>query len=336
MSKNRSKITALFVLGILAGTWGGAVAPAQADEEAVTPVVSFLDKDFRKKKQQESVENLQKRFEWWPTDAKPGAVKDEKRGGYWWWPSTPGQIKPWGNRGYVYVYKIIFDYKEEDLPPPQPQELRPSLLVRRMIKNVKVYFDFDKAALRDDARQILDDGLRALRKNPKASVLITGNADTRGSEGYNDRLGRNRAATVSEYLAANGVGEDRIRIVSRGKLDAAAPVTDLVGMQKDRNAQFVVAEVEEVMLPYQGPPRDFPSVQVNEQTYLVQEQKEVESGVKVSTREYVVQKGDSLARIAKRELGSEHRWRFLHEFNKERIQNPDRLRPGQKILIPEE
>jgi hypothetical protein len=47
--------------------------------------------------------DFQKRFEWWPTDANPGPVKDEVRSGRWWWPKQPGQVKPWGNRGYIYV-----------------------------------------------------------------------------------------------------------------------------------------------------------------------------------------------------------------------------------------
>jgi hypothetical protein len=47
--------------------------------------------------------DFQKRFEWWPTDANPGPVKDEVRSGRWWWPEKPGQVKPWGNRGYIYV-----------------------------------------------------------------------------------------------------------------------------------------------------------------------------------------------------------------------------------------
>lgn len=46
------------------------------------------------------------------------------------------------------------------------------------------------------------------------------------------------------------IADKRIRIISRGKLDAVAPLLDLAGMQKDRNAHFVIAEVEEVMIPY--------------------------------------------------------------------------------------
>ncbi len=323
------------LVGGLVFGWSGFAA---ADDASDAEKPFLITKEYREKKRPDDLKKLQETFHWWPTDATPSAQKDTERGGYWWYPETPGEKSKnglWGNRGYIYVYRIIEDYRT-DLPPAKPQEMRPSLLVRKVIKNVKVYFDYDKSDLRDDAKVILDDGMRILSKNAKASVLITGNADTRGSEQYNEKLAQRRAAAVQDYLSANGIPAERIRLVSRGKLDAAAPVTDLVGMQKDRNAQFVVAEVEEVMLPYQGPPQGVDAVQIQDNVYLTQEQKSVESAVKVSTREYVVKEGDSLARIAQRELGSQHRWNYLYEFNKDRIKNPDRLRPGQKLLIPVE
>jgi len=291
----------------------------------------LVDREATRQKEKEA---LQKRFEWWPTDAKPGPVKDEERGGYWWWPTTPGKIRPWGNRGYVYIYKIIFDYKAEELPPPKPQELRPSLLIRKIIKNVKVYFDLDKANLRDDAAKILEDAVVTLGKNPEASILITGNCDIRGSEAYNLELGKHRAKAVKDFMLEKGIPEGRIRIVSRGKLDAIAPISDLIGMQKDRNAQFMIAEVEEVLLPYPGEPRDIEAKPMEEGKYLVEEKKEVASEVKVSTREYVVKKGDTLWKIAEKEYGGGHRWEYLYELNKNRIKNPNRLKAGTKILIP--
>src|ERR1043166_8335768 len=85
----------------------------------------------KEERRQKELENLQTRFQWWPTDATPGPEKDPLRGGYWWWPKHPGQVMPWGNRGYIYVYKIIYDYKADELPPPKPQELRPSLLIKK-------------------------------------------------------------------------------------------------------------------------------------------------------------------------------------------------------------
>jgi outer membrane protein OmpA-like peptidoglycan-associated protein len=260
-------------------------------------------------------------------------VKDSERGGYWWWPAEPGKIRPWGNRGYIYVYKIIFDYKEEELPPPKPKELRPSLLIKKIIKNIKIYFDYDSALIRDDARKILLSAVGTLKRNPEASILITGNCDRRGSEAYNEKLGRRRGESVKKFMLENSIEEERIRIISRGKLDAVAPLSDLVGMQKDRNAQFVIAEVEEVMLPYPGEPEIPEAKKIEEGKFLVEEEKKIESEVRVKTREYVIQKGDTLSKIAKEQLGKDHRWKYLYELNRDVIKDPNKLKPGKKIVI---
>lgn len=313
----------------------------------VAIIASFLGVSYasdgltKEDKRKEELDRLQKRFEWWPTDARPGPVKDPDRGGYWWWPTTPGEMRPWGNRGYVYVYKIIFDYKEEELPAPKKKELRPSLLIKKIVKNVKVYFDFDKADLRDDAKEVLETAASSLKKNSETSVLITGNCDIRGTEKYNEKLGRQRGESVKQFMLDKGIPEDRIKIVSRGKLDAIAPVTDLVGMAKDRNAQFMIAEVEEVMIPYPGSPEgqevvevEPAATQVEEGKYIVEKEEVVESEIKVETKEYIVKPGDTLSKIAQKELGDANRWKNIYELNKKKIKNPNKLSAGKKLVIP--
>ena len=73
----------------------------------------FISKQDRVEKREAALQELQKEFHWWPTDARPAPVKDPEMGGYWWIPTEPGTATPWGNRGYVYVYKIIYDYKSD-------------------------------------------------------------------------------------------------------------------------------------------------------------------------------------------------------------------------------
>ena len=285
-------------------------------------------------KHKAEMDEMQKKFHWWPTDAKPNPVKDE-RGGYWWWPKEKGASGSlWGNRGYIYVYKIIYDYKE-GLPEPKKDELRSSLLVKKIHKNVKVYFDFDKSAIREDAIPVLEQGVALLNKNPETDILITGNCDARGSEKYNEKLGLRRGESVKNFMVEKGIPENRIKIVSRGKLDAIAYVKDLLGMAKDRNAQFMVAEVEEISIPYAGDlPKD--ATAVEEGKYVEEKQESVESEVKVSTKEYIVKQDDSLWKIAKEQLGSGHRWEYLYELNKDKIKNPKKLKAGTKIIIPVE
>lgn len=298
----------------------------------------------KQEKRKESLENLQKRFDWWPTDAKPAPVQDTDRGGYWWWPDTPGQTRPWGNRGYIYVYKIIYDYQapeEEEavqplLPQPVKSEPKPSLLIKKILKNIKIYFDYNKADLRPDHTSILENAVKVLQRNPQASILITGNCDVRGSAEYNLKLGKARGEAVRQFMWNEGIEEGRVKIISRGKLDAVAPVQDLVGMQRDRNAQFMIAEVEEVLMTDPEAIKGYEAQELEEGRYLIEKEETVETQIQVTTKEYVVQKNDSLWKIAQRELGSGHRWKYLYELNKDRIKNPDKLKAGTTIIIPVE
>ena len=54
-----------------------------------------------------------------------------------------------------------------------------------------------------------------------------------------------------------------------------------------------------------------------------------------SGRTYTVKKGDSLSKIAKREYGDAQQWRRIFEANRNIIQNPDLIHPGQVLRIPE-
>ena len=292
------------------------------------------DKELRRERE---IEETSKKFDWWPTDAKPAPVKDEVRGGYWWWPTEAGSTGPaslWGNRGYIYVWKVIYDYRADELGPPEAGEERAALIIKKIIRNVKVYFDFDSAAIREDTGKILRKAVATLKRNPEADILVTGNTDVRGSEAYNEKLGQRRAEAVRQFMLDNKVDAERVRIVSRGKLDAVAPVSDLIGMQKDRNAQFMIADVEEVMIPYAGDDSELIEKAGDDRILVIKE--EVTGEILVDTREYTVQKGDTLWKIAAKELGSGHRWKYIYELNKKRIKNPDKLQAGMRLELPVE
>ena len=299
------------------------IAPPPSSPTANAPISgasSSADKGNFPKVQNSFDEEMAHKFAWWPTDAKPGPYKDPDRSGYWWWPDVPGESRPWGNQGYVYVRKIIFDYKTTE------GNMKPSLVIKRIIKNVKILFDFDKSDLRDDAVSILGSAMYTLQHNLKADILITGNADIRGTEQYNQKLGERRASAVENYFTQQGLSPERIRILSRGKLDALAPTHDIVGMQKDRNAQFVIAEVEEVMIP-----ADKASLFEDK---VIEEKQELESSVQVSEKDYVIQRGDTLWDIAKHEYGDGKQWKRIYEHNKDVIANPNRPKKGTHIKIP--
>ena len=52
-------------------------------------------------------------------------------------------------------------------------------------------------------------------------------------------------------------------------------------------------------------------------------------------RTYTVVAGDNLSKIAKRFYGDANKWKQIFEANKDTIQNPDLIRVGQVLRIPE-
>jgi nucleoid-associated protein YgaU len=54
-----------------------------------------------------------------------------------------------------------------------------------------------------------------------------------------------------------------------------------------------------------------------------------------TVRTYIVQKGDSLSKIAKKFYGSANDWKRIHEANKALIKNPDLIQPGWTLTIPD-
>ena len=56
-----------------------------------------------------------------------------------------------------------------------------------------------------------------------------------------------------------------------------------------------------------------------------------------AARTYTVVKGDSLSKIAKALMGGANKWRKLYEANKAVVgNNPDLIKPGQVLTIPED
>jgi nucleoid-associated protein YgaU len=51
-------------------------------------------------------------------------------------------------------------------------------------------------------------------------------------------------------------------------------------------------------------------------------------------RTITVKAGDSLSKIAKRELGDENKWHAIFAANRDKIKNPDLIQPGQVLTLP--
>lgn len=85
------------------------------------------------------------------------------------------------------------------------------------------YFTFDESALRPQDYPVLRAHAHYLNTHPQQRITIAGHTDERGSREYNIALGERRAMAVQRFLAAEGVREAQLDIVSYGE---ELPVND--------------------------------------------------------------------------------------------------------------
>jgi peptidoglycan-associated lipoprotein len=80
-----------------------------------------------------------------------------------------------------------------------------------------VFFDYDQYVIKDEFKALVEAHGKLLVKNPKAKMLIQGNADERGSREYNLALGQKRAEAVKKALMLQGATEGQVEAVSLGE-----------------------------------------------------------------------------------------------------------------------
>lgn len=62
---------------------------------------------------------------------------------------------------------------------------------------------------------------------------------------------------------------------------------------------------------------------------------EAAAAARAALPRHTVQSGETLSHIAMKHLGSANRWREIYEANKDTIDNPSLIYPGQEIIIPQ-
>jgi peptidoglycan-associated lipoprotein len=103
-----------------------------------------------------------------------------------------------------------------------------------------VYFDFDRAELRPDARERLAANARFLEQRPELIVAVEGHADERGTNEYNLALGDRRAESTRSYLGSLGVEGERTKAVSYGEERPECTASAEDCWWRNRRAEFVI------------------------------------------------------------------------------------------------
>lgn len=104
----------------------------------------------------------------------------------------------------------------------------------------KILFAYDKSNLQGDATVNLNKLVTILNDYPDTNIEVQGHTDSKGSDDYNMRLSKRRAAEVSSYLRSRNVAGSRIENKGYGE---SAPVADNEsedGRAQNRRVTFLI------------------------------------------------------------------------------------------------
>ncbi|MFC7669944.1 OmpA family protein [Hymenobacter humi] len=80
--------------------------------------------------------------------------------------------------------------------------------------------------------------VQVLKDSADYSLRITGHADSRGTDEYNQGLSERRAEAVKRYFTSRGVDASRIITEGKGESEPAAPNTSPANMSRNRRVEF--------------------------------------------------------------------------------------------------
>jgi peptidoglycan-associated lipoprotein len=111
--------------------------------------------------------------------------------------------------------------------------------VRTMLGTM-IHFDYDKANIRSDDAETLDQKVGILQANRNLRIRIAGHCDERGSDEYNLALGNRRATSAKQYLVSHGIDGDRIQTASYGEERPIADGHDETAWSQNRRDEFEI------------------------------------------------------------------------------------------------
>ncbi|MGB9721738.1 MAG: OmpA family protein [bacterium] len=109
-------------------------------------------------------------------------------------------------------------------------ETRPELVLER------IFFDFDKSDIRQDAAEILKKNAEMLKLYPEVKVIIEGHCCEIGTAEYNMALGERRAKSARDYLIMLGISSDKLSTVSYGEERPLDPKV----LERNRRCEFTI------------------------------------------------------------------------------------------------
>lgn len=132
------------------------------------------------------------------------------------------QVTPGVDYLFLATCKGYLNHKEELSVKPSDESVEytlqfalPSISAPVVVDNV--FYDFDKADLRQESTAALDKLVTLLNDNPNITIELSSHCDFRGPDAYNKRLSQARAESCVNYLIAHGIAKERLTPVGYGE-----------------------------------------------------------------------------------------------------------------------
>jgi outer membrane protein OmpA-like peptidoglycan-associated protein len=157
---------------------------------------------------------------------------------------------PSGKNYGIRVEKENYSFHSENfiIPPAQDyQEITKDILLQNLevgtnIVLENIFFDFDKATLRDESQAELEKLLEFMENNSNIRVEISGHTDSYGSDDYNKDLSNRRAESVVNWLKKHGISETRLEYKGYGEEKPRATNDTEEGRQLNRRVEMTIIE----------------------------------------------------------------------------------------------
>ncbi len=212
-----------------------------------------------------------------------------------------------------------------------------------------VYFDNNKAIINDEGLITIQQVAERLQEDSSLYAVVTGYCDNTGSDKLNYALGDKRAANVvDELIAEHAIPTDHLYGMGRGKVigrrstasyspnrRASIRLVDKETFDRMRqnlddqqSSRPIGAADEDYDFENDQPVRTIPlSESARKEKVNVYQQRTNET---ITTG-----KSTTLAKLARQYYNNTYCWVYIYVANMDKIKNPNALRPGIDLVIPE-
>ncbi len=144
------------------------------------------------------------------------------------------------NRTFVIIDLVIEKKRQNKMVQVKAAEMAEKIKNEGKIALYGIYFDTDKAILKEESKPTINEIAKLLKNNKKLKLLIVGHTDNIGTFVYNKNLSLKRAkAVVKELVTKYSINADRLHPVGVSYAAPVASNTTEDGRAKNRRVELV-------------------------------------------------------------------------------------------------